>query len=97
MGNSAVTAVVAVLTSIVGLALVAVILGSGNTSTVLGTFFTGFAGLLRAATAPVSGSGVSAGTINSITSGAIGAVNSLGSGGLGALGNGYVDTGVFNE
>jgi hypothetical protein len=95
MGNSAVTAVVAVLTSIVGLALVAVILGSGNTSTVLGTFFTGFAGLLRAATAPVSGS--TSGTINSITSGAIGAVNSLGSGGLGALGNGYVDTGVFNE
>ncbi len=49
---------VAILTAIIGLAILAVILSkNSNTPSVLQSFFSGFASLIGAATAPITGSG----------------------------------------
>jgi hypothetical protein len=57
MGREFINSVVAVLTAIIGVAVIAVIVSQkSNTASVIGAFATGFAKDLQAATAPVTGS-----------------------------------------
>lgn len=62
MTDQLITAVVTVLTAIVGVAILAIILsGKSKTSEVLGAAGSSFATILGAATAPITGSGFSIG------------------------------------
>lgn len=66
--SDTVTALVSVLTALIGLAALSVILSkNANTTGVIQAGSTGFSGLLTAATAPVSGGGL--GTLPSLGNG----------------------------
>lgn len=59
MSENLVTALVSVLVALIGLAALSVVLSpSAKTTSVISAGSTGFAGLLRAATSPVSGGGM---------------------------------------
>jgi hypothetical protein len=60
MSDQLITAIVSVLTAIIGVAIIATILSkSSNTSNVIGAGSSGFSNMLKTALSPLSGSGVS--------------------------------------
>lgn len=59
MGRDLVAAVVTILTAIIGIAIIAVLVGRGSqTSAVISSAGNAFSGILRQAVAPVSGGGI---------------------------------------
>jgi len=73
MGEKAITGIVAVITAIIGVAIVAVLVsGQAQTSNVLTAGGNAFSSILRTAISPVSGGGITGGLGSSTISGLFG-------------------------
>lgn len=70
MNDHLITAVVSILTAVVGLAIIATLVSkNANTSNVLNSFFSGYGGLISAAEAPVTSGGVGSLSFSNIGNG----------------------------
>lgn len=66
MGEKAVTGVVAILTAIIGVAIVAVLVSKqSNTASVIGAGGSAFSNILKTAVSPISGGGLGSGLFGS--------------------------------
>ena len=67
MGDQAITGIIAILTAIIGVAIIAVLVSNqSNTSGVLTAGGNAFSNILKTAVSPVSGSGISNGLLGSL-------------------------------
>lgn len=96
MDDKLITAFISIITAVIGVSVLSVILSpKAQTANVLGAASGGFAQILNAATAPITGGSSSSGILGSLA-GLGSLTNILGSsGGSGALSLGQLDPGGF--